>query len=149
LFLLALTFIVSCSKTTDEVTPAAVTGKWKQNGITGSITVTQNGKTVTQPINETADNSIIEFKTDGTGTLEEDGITYKISGSVLTISAGGQSIDFTAKVSGSNLTLAFTKDQFFKYVELVGDPNDADVQALLALKTSITAFEYNINYVKQ
>jgi hypothetical protein len=149
LFLLVLTFIVSCSKKSDEVTPSSVSGKWKQNGITGKITVVQNGKTVSQDINEAADNSIVEFKTDGTGTIDGDAITYKTSGTILTITAGSQSIDFTAKVSGNNLTLGFTKDQFFRYVDLVGDPSDPDVAALISLKTFITDFTYNINYVKQ
>jgi hypothetical protein len=149
LFLLVLTFILSCSKKSDEVTPSSVAGKWKQNGVTGKITVVQNGKTVSQDINEAADNSIIEFKADGTGTLDGDAITYKTSGTVLTITAGGQSLDFTAKVSGNNLTLGFTKDQFFKYVDLVGDPSDPDVATLISLKPFITDFTYNINYVKQ
>jgi hypothetical protein len=149
LFLLVLTFILSCSKKSDEVTPSSVAGKWKQNGITGKITVVKDGKTVSQDINEAADNSIIEFKADGTGTLDGDAITYKTSGTVLTISAGGQSLDFTAKVSGSNLTLGYTKDQFFKFVDLVGDPSDPDVANLIALKPFITDFTYNTNYIKQ
>ena len=149
LFLLVFTFIVSCSKKSDEVTPSSVAGKWKQNGITGKITVTQSGKTASQDINEAADNSIIEFKSDGTGTFDGDAVTYKTSGSVLTVSAGGQSIDFTAKVSGNNLTLGFTKDQFFKYVDLIGDPSDPDVATLISLKPFITEFTYNANYVKQ
>ena len=149
LFFLVLTFIVSCSKKTDEVTPAAVAGKWKQNGITGKITIVKDGKTVSQDINQAADNSIVEFKADGTGTFDGDAITYKTSGTVLTITAGSQSIDFTAKVSGNNLTLGFTKDQFFKYIDLFGDPSDPTTVNLIALKQYITDFTFNINYVKQ
>ena len=147
LFLLALTFIVSCSKKTDEVTPSLLTGKWKQNGVTGKVSYTEQGKTISNDINEAADNTIIEFKADGTGTLEGDAITYKTSGSILTVFLGTQSIEFTSRVNGNNLVLGFTKDQFFKFIDLLGDPTDPDVIALK--KLSFTEFTYNINYVKQ
>lgn len=150
LFIFVLFLIVSCSKKSDEVTPALLTGKWKHNGITGKITYPDaNGKSTTTDISEAADNSIIEFKPDGTVLIDGDIGKYTLSGSNLTIGEGTQSVTFTAKVSGSNLTLSFTKDQFFQFVTLIGDPNDPDVQTLLALKTKITAFEYNTNYVKQ
>ena len=147
LFLLAFTFVVSCSKKSDEVTPSLLTGKWKQNGVIGKITATANGKTASQDINEPADNSIVEFKADGTGTFEGDAMTYKTSGSILTITLGGQSVEFTSKVSGSNLTLSFTKDQFLKILELTNGANDPTLVAFKAL--TITEFVWNINYLKQ
>ena len=146
LFLLALTFIVSCSKS-DEVTPSLLTGKWKQNGVTGKVSFTEKGVTVSNDINEAADNTIIEFKADGTGNFEGDAITYKTSGSILTVTFGGQTVEFTSKVNGNNLTLGFTKDQFFKYIDLLGDPTDPDVINLK--KYTFTEFTYNVNYLKQ
>jgi hypothetical protein len=145
-FILILAF--SCKKS-DEVTPASLTGKWKQNGITGKITVTDNGKTQTQDINEPADNSILEFKSDGTVLFEGDLVKYTLSGTNLTLGEGTQSVTFIAKVSGNNLTLSYTKDEFFKLLTLFLDPNDPDVQNFLALKNKITLFEYNTNYIKQ
>ena len=147
LFLLALTFVVSCSKKTDEVTPASLTGKWKQNGTTGKVSYTEKGVIVSKDINEVADNTIIEFKADGTGTFDGDAVTYKTSGSILTVTFGRQSIEFTTKVNGNNLALGFTKDQFFKFIDILGDPTDPDVVAFK--KLSFTEFTYNINYLKQ
>ena len=149
LFLLVFTFIVSCSKKSDEVTPSSLTGKWKQNGITGKITLGSGAQVQTLDLNDAADGSIIEFKSDGTGTFEGSPITYKTSGSILTITAGSQNLEFTAKVSSNNLTLSFTKDQFFKALSIIADPNDPDIKILISAKDQITAFEYNVNYVKQ
>jgi hypothetical protein len=150
LLIFALFLIVSCSKKSDEVTPALLTGKWKQNGVTGKITLVDNGKTVTNDINEPADNSIIEFKSDGTALYDGDIVKYTLSGSNLTLGdpATG-SVTFIAKVSGTNLTLSFSKDEYFKLVALVLDPNDPDVKMFLDAKNKITAFEYNQNYIKQ
>jgi hypothetical protein len=149
LFVSVLFFVFSCKKS-DEVTPANLTGKWKQNGITGKVTVVNNGKTVTNDINEPADNSIIEFKSDGTAIFDGDVVKYTLSGSNLTLGdpATG-SVTFIAKVSGTNLTLSFSKDEYFKLLALVSDPSDPDTKALLDIKDKITAFEYNTNYVKQ
>jgi hypothetical protein len=149
LFLLVLTFIVSCSKKTDEVTPALVTGKWKQNGVTGKLTIGSGAQAQSFDLSDVADGSIIEFKADGTGTFEGSPITYTTSGTNLTIIGGGQTLEFTAKVSGSNLTLSFTKDQFLKALALISDPNDPDIKLLVSSKDQITAFQYDINYIKQ
>jgi photosystem II stability/assembly factor-like uncharacterized protein len=146
ILLLVLAFMASCSKT-NEVSPSTLTGKWKHNGVTGKIAITQNGQSASQDINEPADNSILEFKSDGTAVFDGSPVTYKTSGNILTITEGGQSIEFTAKVSGNNLTLSFTKEQFFKYIDLVGDPTDPDVIAFK--KYNFTEFTYNINYIKQ
>ena len=147
LLVFALIFVVSCSKKSDEVTPSSLTGKWKQNGTTGKVSYTEKGVTVSNDINEVADNTIIEFKADGTGNFEGDAITYKAAGSILTVTFGGQPVEFTAKVSGNNLALGFTKDQFFKFIDLLGDPTDPDVIDLK--KRTFTEFTYNINYIKQ
>lgn len=149
LFLLVFTFIVSCSKKSDEVTPASIAGKWKQNGITGKLTVGSGTQAQTLDLSDTADGSIIEFKNDGTGTFYGVPITYTTSGSILTVKQTGQNLEFTAKVSGNNLTLSFTKEQFLKAIVLIADPNDPDIKLLVSSKDQITAFEYNINYIKQ
>lgn len=149
LFLLVLTFILSCSKKSDEVTPALVAGKWKQNGITGKITVGSGTQVQSLDLSEPADGSIIEFKADGTGTFDGAPITYTTSGSNLTVNGSGQTAEFTAKVSGNNLALGFTKDQFLKAFALISDPNDPNTKLIVDAKDKITAFEFNINYVKQ
>ncbi len=143
------TFILNCSKKSDEVTPASVAGKWKQNGVTGKLTVGSGAQAQSVDLSDVADDSIIEFKTDGTGTFEGSPITYTTSGTNLIINVGRQTLEFTAKVSGNNLTLGFTKDQFLKVLELIADPNDPDIKLLVSSKDQITAFEYNINYIKQ
>jgi hypothetical protein len=149
IFIFALFLIVSCSKKSDEVTPSTLAGKWKHNGVTGKVIVGTGAQAQTVDINEPADNSIIEFKNDGTGVYDGTPVTYKTSGSILTITAGGQTLEFTAKVNGSNLTMSFTKDQFFKALTLVADTSDPDTQALIGIKDKITTFDYNINYIKQ
>ena len=149
LFIFAFFLILSCSKKSDEVTPSALTGKWKQSGITGKITIMDNGQTATENINEPADNSIIEFKSDGTAVYDGDMVKYKLSGTNLTLGEGTQSVTFVAKVNGNNLTLSYTKDEFFKLIALFSDPNDPDVKEFLSIKNKITVFEYNQNYVKQ
>lgn len=148
LFIFALFLIVSCSKS-DEVSPTTLAGKWKQNGVTGKVTIVDNGKTETQNISEPADNSIVEFKSDGTAIFDGTQVKYSVSGSNLTIGEGTQSVTFVAKVSGKNLTLSFTKDEFFKIFALISDPNDPDIKEFLDAKNKITVFEYNQNYVKQ
>jgi hypothetical protein len=149
LFVSVLFLVFSCKKS-DEVTPASLTGKWKHNGVTGKITLEDAGKKTTNDINEPADNSIIEFKSDGTAVFDGDVVKYTLSGSNLTLGdpATG-SVTFIAKVSGTNLTLSYSKDEYFKLVALVLDPNDPDVKAFLDAKNKITLFEYNQNYVKQ
>ncbi len=148
LFISVLFFVFSCKKS-DEVTPALLTGKWKQNGITGKLTVTDNGKTSTQDLTEPADNSITEFTADGKVIIDGNTGKYTLSGTSLTIGEGTQAVTFTAKVSGNNLTLSWNKDQYFKYIESFGDPSDPDVQTFLQAKNKITALDVNINYVKQ
>ena len=148
LFIFALFLIVSCSKS-GEVTPSSLAGKWKHNGLTGKIVIGTGAQAQTVDLKEDADNSIIEFKNDGSGVYNGTPITYKTSGSVLTIAAGGQNLEFTAKVNGSNLTMSFTKDQFFKALALVADTSDPDTKTIINLKDKITALEYNINYIKQ
>ncbi len=74
---------------------------------------------------------------------------YKLSGTNLTLGEGTQSVTFVAKVSGNNLTLSYTKDEFFKLLTLFSDPNDPDVKEFLSIKNKITVFEWNQNYVKQ
>ena len=149
LFIFAFFLIVSCSKKSDEVTPALLTGKWKLSTVTGKIVVTDNGKSQTNDINEAGDGSIWEFNANGTAIIDGDQVKYTLSGTNLTLGEGTQSVTFIAKVSGNNLTLSYTKDEFFKLLALVSDPSDPDTKAFLDIKSKITTFEYNQNYVKQ
>ena len=149
LFLLALTFIVSCSKKTDEVTPASLTGKWKHNGVTGKLTATANGKTASQDLAQPANNSIIEFKADGTANFFNSDVKYTVAGSILTIIIGTSTLEYTVKVSGSNLTLSLTKEQYQKLVELAYKKTDKSYTDWITLKPSITEFIFDTNYIKQ
>jgi hypothetical protein len=148
LFIFTIFLAISCKKS-DEVTPALLTGKWKQNGVTGKLTVTDNGKSSTQDLTEPADNSITEFTVDGKVIIDGTTGKYTLSGTSLTIGEGTQAVTFTAKVSGNNLTLSWNKDQYFKYIESFGDTSDPDVQAFLQLKSKITALDVSINFIKQ
>jgi hypothetical protein len=154
LFIFALFLIVSCSKKSDEVTPASLTGKWKQNGLVGKITYTDSGKAITDDLTEAADNSIIEFNADGlTANYLGINLNYKVSGSLLTFSgSNGVSFDKTiSKSSATQLTLSFTKDQFYKFIDLVYSSNTSDPTyvELQKIKSTISAFQYDENYVKQ
>jgi hypothetical protein len=154
LFLLVLTFIVSCSKKTDEVSPATLTGEWKQNGIVGKISYTDNGKAVTEDLSEPADDSIIEFNANGT-TVDYFGTTlnYKISGSIITFSgSNGVSFDRTiAKNSATQLTLSYTKDQYYKLLDIAyaNKKTDPTYVSLKGILPTITVFQFDESFVKQ
>ena len=154
LFVFALFLIVSCTKKADEITPSFLSGKWKQNGIVGKITYTDNGKSVTDDLSEAADNSLLEFNADGT-TVNYLGATlnYKVSGSIITFSGtNGISFDETiTKSSATQLTLSFTKDQFYKLLDIVyaNKKTNPDYVESLRIKPTITAFQYDESYVKQ
>ena len=153
-FLFAFFVVVSCKKKADEITPSFLSGKWRQNGIVGKVTYTDNGKSVTDDLSEPADNSLLEFNADGT-TVNYLGATlnYKVSGSIITFSGpNGISFDETiAKSSATQLTLSFTKDQFYKLLDIVyaNKKTDPDYVQSLKIKSTITAFQYDENYVKQ
>jgi hypothetical protein len=155
LFIATLFFVFSCSKKSDEITPASLVGKWKQNGLTGKITYNDNnGKPVTEDLSSAADNSITEFNADGL-TVNYLGLNlnYKISGSVITYSGtNGVSFDKTlTKNSATQLTLSFTKDQFYKFLDIIyasklTDPNYVLFQKI---KSTVTVFQYDEIYIKQ
>jgi hypothetical protein len=154
LFISVLFFVFSCSKKSDEITPASLTGKWKQNGKVGKVTYTDNGKPVTDDLSEAADNSLLEFNADG-ATVNYLGLNlnYKVSGSIITFSGNnGISFDETiSKSSATQLTLSFTKDQFYKFLDIAYSNNktDPDYVESLKIKNTITVFQYDVNYVKQ
>ena len=153
-FLFAFFLIVSCKKKADEITPSFLSGKWKQNGIVGKVSYTDNGKPVTDDLSEPADNSLLEFNADGT-TVNYLGTTfnYKVSGSIITFSgSNGISFDETiAKSSATQLTLSFTKDQFYKLLDIAysNKKTDPNYVESLRIKPTITAFQYDESYVKQ
>jgi hypothetical protein len=149
LFVSAIFFVFSCKKS-DEVTPASLVGKWKDNGTVGKISGTDNGKPVSYDLGAAVSSTVVEFKSDGTVDLGGGIIIkYVLSGSILTFSGNGLSFDYTvSKVSATELVLSFTKDQYYKYVDVLGDPNDDDVKTIQRLKSTATV-EYKENYVKQ
>lgn len=154
LFIFALFLIVSCTKKAAEITPSFLLGKWKQNGIVGKIIYTDNGKPVTEDLSEAADNSLLEFNADGTTVNYLGGVfNYKVSGSIITFSgSNGISFDETiAKSSATQLTLSFTKDQFYGLLDLMYAKNKTDSNYLqfLKIKPVTTTFQYDESYVKQ
>jgi hypothetical protein len=154
LFIFAFFLIVSCTKKADEITPSFLTGKWKQNGIVGKVTYTDSGKSSTEDLSEAADNSLLEFNADGvTVNYLGANLNYKVSGSIITFSgANGLSFDETiAKSSATQLTLSFTKDQFFKLLDIVyaNSKTDPNYVQFLKIKPTITVFQYDESYVKQ
>lgn len=97
LLIFVVFLIVSCSKKSDEVAPSSLTGKWKQNGITGKVIFTENGQSITENVNEPADNSIIEFKTDGTATFDGDMVKYTLQGSKFNVGRRNSSSNLCGK----------------------------------------------------
>jgi hypothetical protein len=153
-FILILTFIVSCSKKSDEVSPATLTGKWKQNGVTGKITYTENGKSVTEDLSEAADNSIIEFNADGTTVNYLGGtLNYKVSGSTITFSGtNGVSFDRSiTKNSATQFTMSYNKDQFFKLIDILyaNKKTDPEYIEFMNIKSLTTSLQYDEVFIKQ
>jgi hypothetical protein len=150
LFIATLFFVFSCSKKSDEITPASFVGKWKFDGLTGKITLTDNGKAVSKDLKQAATNDLIEFKSDNTAVYYGLSLKYSVSGSILTFSEANVSFDYTiTKIAGTQLTLSFTKEQYAKFASLIYEPTDPDYIEYLSYKDKITLFEYNQNYVKQ
>jgi hypothetical protein len=146
---LALFLIVSCSKKSDEVTPANLVGKWKDNGTVGKLSGTDGGKAVSYDISVPASSLVVEFKNDGTALVDGNSINYKLSGSILTLSFGGLSYDYTvSKVSATELVLSLTKEQYYKYVDFSYDPTDNDYKLIQNIKANAVV-EYKESYIKQ
>ena len=149
LFIFALFLIVSCSKKSDEVTPANLVGKWKNNGTVGKLSGTDNGKAVSYDISVPASNIIVEFKSDGTALVDGDALNYKLTGSILTLSVSGISFDYTvSKVSATELVLTLTKEQYYKYVDTFEDPTSNNYKLIQNIKTTAVV-DYKESYVKQ
>ncbi len=153
LVILSLLFIVSCSKKDEAVTPSTstLTGKWNHKATTGKLTYTSNGQTKTLDLNDGADGSTIEFKADGIVIYEGNQVKYTITGTsaVLNYGTGLPTIDFTiSKLTSSEMTLSFTKDQFIKYMERYYDTTDATTRDILKNKATATLPDYTVSYAK-
>ena len=149
LFVFALIFMVNCSKKTDEVTPASLIGKWKDNGTIGKLTGTDNGKAVSYDLGVPASSIIVEFKDDGTALVDGDALKYKLVGSILTLTINSISFDYTiSKISATELVLSFTKEQYYKYTDFALDPTSSDYKLIQNIKSNAVV-EYKENYLKQ
>ena len=149
LFFFAFFLIVSCKKKTDEITPASLVGKWKDNGTIGKLTGTDNGKAVSYDLNVPASSLIVEFKNDGTVLVDGNAINYKLTGSILTLSGNGLSYDFTvSKVSATELVLSLTKDQFYTYAPFLFDVAGNAYKLIQNIKANAVV-DYKENYVRQ
>ena len=153
LFIATLFFVISCSKKDDAVTPSTSTlaGKWKQNGSVGKLTYTSGGVTKGVELTDTPDGSVIEFKADGTALFEGEAVKYTVTGTAVSFNygAGKPTIDFTvSKLTSTEMTTSYTKDQTFKYIERYYDTNDAGIRDLIKNKATATLTEYTVNYTK-
>ncbi len=153
LIILSLLFIISCSKTDEVVTPSAstLTGKWNHKATTGKLTYTSGGQTKILDLTDGADGSILEFKADGTVSFEYIQAKYTLTGTSLVLSYGtGQpTIDFTvSKLTKTEMTLSFTKDQFIKYTERFSNTNDLTIRDILKNKATATLPDYTVSYTK-
>ena len=146
-------FTVNCSKKDEAITPSTstLTGKWKHNGSVGKLTFTSGGKTTELPLGEIPDGSIIEFMANGTALFEGEAVKYTVTGNAVSFNygAGKPTIDFTiSKLTSTEMTTSYTKDQTFKYIERYYDTNDATTRELIKNKASAILTEYTVNYIK-
>ena len=153
LFVFLLFFIINCSKKEETVTPSTstLTGKWKHNGSVGKLTFTSNGSTKVVDLSDTPDGSIIEFKADGTALFEGELVKYTVMGTAVSLNygTGKPTIDFTvSKLTSSEMTTSYTKDQVIKYIERYYDTTDESIRDLLKNKATATLSEYTVSYIK-
>jgi hypothetical protein len=152
-FILMLFLIINCSKKDDVITPSTSTlaGKWKHNGSVGKLTYTSSGVTKGVELTDTPDGSIIEFKADGTALFEGEAVKYTVTGTTVSFNygTGKPTIDFTvSKLTSTEMTTSYTKDQTFKYIERYYDTTDASIRDLIKNKATATLTEYTVNYIK-
>jgi hypothetical protein len=152
-FIAVLFFIISCSKKDEAVTPSnsTLTGKWKHKESVGKLTFTSGGRTVELPFAEVNDGSIIEFMANGTALFEGESVKYTVTGTAVSLNygTGKPTIDFTvSKLTSSEMTISFNKDQTFKYIERYYDTTEPEIRDLIKNKATATLTEYTINYTK-
>ena len=144
---------MSCNKKIEDIIPSTstLTGKWKHKESIGKLTYTSGGKTTELPFGEINDGSVIEFMANGTALFEGKSVKYTVLGAAISLNygTGKPTIDFTvSKLTSSEMTISFNKDQNFKYIERYYDTNDPDTRELLKNKASAIPTEYTINYNK-
>lgn len=142
---------MSCNKKIEDIIPSTstLTGKWKHKESIGKLTYTSGGKTTELPFGEINDGSVIEFMANGTALFEGKSVKYTVLGAAISLNygTGKPTIDFTvSKLTSSEMTISFNKDQNFKYIERYYDTNDPDTRELLKNKASAIPTEYTINY---
>jgi hypothetical protein len=144
---------MSCNKKNEDVTSltSTLTGKWKHKESIGKLTYTSGGKKTELLFGETNDGSVIEFMANGTALFEGESVKYTVLGTAVSLNygTGKPTIDFTvSKLTSSEMTISFNKDQTFKYIEKYYDTNDPETRELLNNKASAILTEYTINYNK-
>lgn len=148
-----LFFVINCSKKDEAITPSTstLTGKWKHNGSIGKLTFTSGGTTKVVDLNATADGSTIEFMANGTVLFEGESVKYTVTSTIVSLNygMGKPTIDFgVPKLTSTEMTISYTKDQVIKYIERYYDTNDASIRDLLKNKASAMLTEYTVNYTK-
>lgn len=144
---------MSCSKKDEAISPsnATLTGNWKHSSSVGKLTFTSGGLSKVVDLNDNADGSIIEFMSNGTALFEGESVKYTVTGKEVSLNygTGKPTIDFTvSKLTSSEMTISYTKDQCFKYIERYYDTTDPDIRELIKNKSTATLSEYTVNYTK-
>ena len=148
-----LVVIMSCNKKIEDVTPSTstLTGKWKHKESIGKLTFTSGGRAVELPLGDKDDGSTIEFMANGTALFEGESVKYTVTGTAISLNygTGKPTIDFTvSKLTASEMTISFNKDQTFKYIERYYDTTNPDTRELIKNKATAILTEYTINYTK-
>ena len=148
-----LVLIMNCNKKIEDVTPSTstLTGKWKHKESIGKLMFTSGGRAVELPLGDKDDGSTIEFMANGTALFEGESLKYTVTGTAISLNygTGKPTIDFTiSKLTSSEMTISFNKDQTFKYIERYYDTNDPDTRELIKNKATAILTEYTINYTK-
>ena len=148
-----LVLIMSCNKKIEDVTPSTstLTGKWKHKESIGKLTFTSGGRAVELPLGDKDDGSTIEFMANGTALFEGESVKYTVTGTAISLNygIGKPTIDFTvSKLTASEMTISFNKDQTFKYIERYYDTTNPDTRELIKNKATAILTEYTINYTK-
>jgi hypothetical protein len=161
--ILAMSFLVTllfnCTKKeTDSVVPTiqkeTLVGRWKDAGIKGKIVIEYQGQKVTEPIDEDANNEVVEFKANGTiSNLTALGngtqfSKYSTKGDQLTLlgTKEGKSFDFIFiyKITGSQLVLSMDKALFVRNVSAMSKAGfSSDFEDFEKYLDAISSIQYD------
>jgi len=124
-FIILLTVIILSCKDDDKSPAPSITGKWQGTLLTADVAISG---VPTDTRNDSTFNAIVEFKTDGTVTITDDGQT-----STGTWSQNGDKIDMSATfgtdridLSGTYTIKTLTDTKLVLYIDKDGSYTDPD-----------------------